>query len=183
MMLRLRDDVSLAPLSAEHADSMYRWMCDPAVRANIGLRAEPSLEKTLAWIASAEADCSIQAFAILVKGEHVGNVVLDKLDTYLNTARLSIYIGEGCSRGKHIGATAVYLAASKGFGDLGLNKLWLTVHVRNHRAINAYTGLGFAVEGVLRDEFILDGERLSVFYMGLLKQEFEGLRVEWCSGE
>jgi hypothetical protein len=34
--------------------------------------------------------------------------------------------------------------------------------------------LGFSVEGVLRDEFWLEGQRLNVFYMGMLAEEFKG---------
>jgi RimJ/RimL family protein N-acetyltransferase len=38
--------------------------------------------------------------------------------------------------------------------------------------------LGFSLEGILREEFYLDGERLSVFYMGLLRDEFLHLKID-----
>jgi RimJ/RimL family protein N-acetyltransferase len=102
-------------------------------------------------------------------------VVLDRHDAHASTARLSIYVGEKIARGKGIGRSAVYLAAREGLVSRGLHKIWLIVHAQNAAAIKTYTSLGFVQEGVLRDEFILDGRRLPALYMGLLKAEFEQL--------
>lgn len=183
-VIRLRADVCLRPLSMEHASNMYRWMCDPTIHDNIGLRSQPSLDKTMSWITRALQDGAMTCpFAIVVGHQHVGNVILDRIDDYLATARLSIYIGEPSARGSHVGRTALYLALSHAFEDKNLHKVWLTVHCRNHAAINAYTALGFVVEGVLRDEFWLRGQRASVLYMGLLRDDFAALAVERCDGQ
>jgi RimJ/RimL family protein N-acetyltransferase len=157
---------------------MYEWMCDPEVRDNIGLQKEPSLERTLAWITSALHNDSMRPFAVLLDGRHVGNIILDRMDPYLSTARLSVYIGEPSARGSGVGLTAIYLALQEGFETLRLHKIWLTVHARNVLAIRTYVALGFALEGILRDEFRLRGERLAAFYMGLLAEEFRRLVVE-----
>jgi RimJ/RimL family protein N-acetyltransferase len=169
----LRPDVRLAGVGPEHANAMYRWMCDPEVSLNLGLRHEPSPERTLAWIRAAASDPSTRPFAILVDGRHVGNVVLDRIDEHLASARLSVYIGEASARGGGVGTTAIALALREGFGPMGLNKIWLTVHSRNFAAISVYSRLGFALEGILRDEFVLDHRRVPALYMGLLRSEFE----------
>lgn len=169
----LRPDVALRPVAPEHAGTMYAWMCDPEVSRNIGLRTEPSPERTRAWIARATGDAGIHAFAILVASRHVGNVVLDQLDAYLGSARLSLYIGEASARGAGIGRTAVVLALREAFARLGLHKVWLTVHCRNTAARRLYERLGFVVEGVLRGEFLLDGERIDAVRMSILRVEFQ----------
>jgi RimJ/RimL family protein N-acetyltransferase len=166
-----RDDVTLAPIAREHAARMLAWMRDPEVAANIGLKQAPSSERTAAWIERALTDATIRAFAILRAGEHVGNVVLDQLDEQLGAARLSIYIGEAAARGGGVGRTALALLAEHAFGALGLHKIWLTVHARNAAAIKLYLDAGFTIEGVLRDEFVLDGRRLAALRMGLLAGE------------
>ncbi len=171
--LRLRRDVRIASVGAEHAADMLRWMGDPVVSYNLGLRTEPSMERTLAWIDKARTDPGVAAFAILVEDRHVGNVVFDPIDSYLGNARLSVYIGEPTARGAGIATTGMYLAMAEMFGRLGMHKIWLTVHDRNHAGIAAYVRLGFVVEGVLRDEFKLDGRLANAFYMGLLKREFD----------
>jgi RimJ/RimL family protein N-acetyltransferase len=177
-MTLLRKDVKLTPLTVEHAPTMYRWMLDPAVRENIGLSRDPSMQATIDWLENAQKCTQILPFAILLGDQHVGNVVLDRIDSYLSSARFSIYIGEPSARGKGIGLTSTYLILKKGFSEQLLNKIWLTVHSRNYAAINTYTTLGFVIEGILRDEFWLNGKRIPVFYMGLLRAEFNSLKFE-----
>jgi RimJ/RimL family protein N-acetyltransferase len=176
--LKLRSDVKLALLSPDHASAMFRWMCDAFVIENIGLRSKPSLEKTSVWIAKALSDESIRAYAIHLGDQHVGNVVLDQIDRWLDIARISIYVGEPHARGAGVGRTALYLALEQAFNALNLHKVRLTVHARNLIAFNSYQALGFQVEGVLRDEFVLHGERLAAFYMGLLADEFRRITTE-----
>lgn len=174
----LRPDVALRPVQDDDAAAMYRWMCDPAVAANIGLRAAPSPEKTRAWIAKAAGDASVAPRAVLLGGRHVGNVVLDQIDPLLAMARLSVYVGEPDARGRGVGFTAVYRALEEAFGPLRLNKVWLTVHGRNVAAVNTYLRLGFALEGIHREEFVLDGQRINLLYMGLLAADFRRLEPE-----
>jgi RimJ/RimL family protein N-acetyltransferase len=47
------------------------------------------------------------------------------------------------------------------------------VHVNNQAALKTYAKLDFKVEGVLRDEFLINGDRTDAYYMGLLRKEFE----------
>jgi RimJ/RimL family protein N-acetyltransferase len=147
---------------------MARWMRDPAVAGGLGLRSQPDLPSTIAWIEAASADDTRRPFAIMRGGEHVGNIVLDMLDAHLATARLSIYIGEASARGAGIAQRAITLAARHAADDLRLHKLWLTVHAANAPAIAAYERTGFVVEGTLRGEFLLDGVRTDALRMGLL---------------
>src|SRR5918912_1731304 len=167
-----REDVRLAPLEMKHAGAMFQWMRDPTVSANVGLRTVPTLEKTQAWIARALEDDSTRPYAVLLHDRHVGNVVLDRIDRVLASARLSVYIGEAGARGCGVGRTAIGLALRRAFDELELNKVWLTVHARNTAAITTYLAVGFVLEGVLRDEFVLDGKRLPALYMGVLAKDF-----------
>ena len=161
-------DVDLEPLSAEHAEDTLRWLEDPDVALGLGLRREPTVAGTRAFIERARADGACHPFAIVAGGSHVGNVVLDLLDEHLGTARLSIYVGEASARGGGVAQRAVGLAADHARDVLGLHKLWLTVHVGNAPALAAYARAGFVAEGVLRDEFLLGEKRTDVVRMGLL---------------
>lgn len=170
--MRAKAKVQLAPVKRSHAPRIFMWMQDHQVAANLGLRSKPSLEKTEDWIERSLSSKEVKAFAVLVGREHVGNVVLDQIDSQLRTARFSIYIGEAKARGKGIGQSATYLTLQKGFQKFGLNKIWLIVHVRNHPALKVYHKLGFAIEGVLRQEFLLEGKRVDALRMSLLRKEF-----------
>ncbi|WP_426736359.1 GNAT family N-acetyltransferase [Myxococcus faecalis] len=169
----LRPELRLVPITAIHAPAMSQWMKDPEVRRGVGIRAEASLARTEDWIAQASLPGSgVRGFAILVDEHHVGNVVLDRLDSHLSTARLSIYIGEPEARGRGMGRRAVREALAHAFEALKLFKVWLTVHEENVAARSTYLSLGFREEGRLRGEFLLDGRRVDVIYMGILAEEF-----------
>jgi len=102
--IKLRPDICLKPLTLDHAAAMFAWVSDPEVGGNIGLRTTPTIKKTLEWITNAQGDASIAPRAICAVNKHVGNVILDRIDRYLATARLSIYIGDAGARGKGAGA-------------------------------------------------------------------------------
>jgi [ribosomal protein S5]-alanine N-acetyltransferase len=165
-------DVRLEPLTADAAERMFRWVSDPAVRRNVGIREEPTLSRTRQWLANAASDATIRAYAIMVADAHAGNVVLDRIDHAAGTARLSIYIGEPDLRQRGIGTEAVRAAGRIAFAELSLQKIWLTVATDNLAAVQAYSRAGFRIEGTLRREFWTAGGLLDCHYMGLLREEF-----------
>jgi RimJ/RimL family protein N-acetyltransferase len=178
-VINLRMGVKVSPLQLLHASQMYEWMLDPMVSENLGLRTSPTLEKTLKWIDNAMHEESICPLAVQLDDQYVGNVVLDRIDNYLASARLSIYIGEASARRSGVGLTAIYCALEEGFTRYKLHKIWLTVHNRNIPAIKTYLRFGFVKEGILRDEFKINSEYLPLIYMGLMQDEFERIQVEW----
>ncbi len=175
-------DVTLDVLTDAAAPAMYRWMQDPAVREGIGLKSEPSLDNTRAWLERAASDASIRAFAVKLRGEHVGNVVLDEIDARLGSGRLSVYVGEPGARGMGVGKAAVALALGRGFEELGLHRIWLTVHARNDAAVAIYEALGFVLEARLRDGFLLGGERVDALLMAILVPEWRRRLSERAEG-
>lgn len=170
----MSETIKLSTIEPGHAERMLRWMLDPEIADHVGLRSQPTLDRTLQWIAKAQAGGTMRAWAILRAGEHVGNVVLDCIDSYLQSARLSIYVGEASARGHGVAATALRLALESGFTDLGLHRIWLTVHERNTRATLLYMRAGFRFEGILRDDFLLRGERVNAILLSILRSEFSG---------
>ena len=166
-----REDVRLEPVTLAHADAMYRWMCDPHVRHNFGLRTDPSPQKTRAWIERAMSSPEFRPFAICYGGTHVGNVVLDHIDPLRKLCRLSIFIGEPSARGVGVGQAAVRAALRVAFEELSLGKVYLIVHAGNAPAIAAYERVGFKREGLHRKEFLLDGRLVDEIYMGIFPDE------------
>lgn len=176
--LRLRDDVALGRLSLAHADQNLEWLKDHELASNIGLRSTPTLAKTRSFIERATTDTDMIARAIYVGVAHVGNVVLDQRDSYLQIARFSIYLGDPAARGSGVGLTATFRILEEGFGSADLHKIWLVVHPENVRAQRTYERVGFRVEGRHRDEFRLGSRRLDAIYMGILAADFAALRPE-----
>lgn len=178
VVVKLRRDITITPVNLSHAINMYRWMRDPLIRENLGLSAEPSIERTYQWIKNIQLNPSALALAILLDGRHVGNVVIEKMDADSPKARLSVYIGDAADRGHGIGATGLYLAMAQAFEQLYLNKIYLTVDCCNAAAIRTYSRLGFIQEGSLRKEFPMTGGYGTALYMGILRPEFDSLEIE-----
>jgi RimJ/RimL family protein N-acetyltransferase len=139
------------------------------VASNLGFRAQATLAKTLEFIASSNTE-TVCGRAIMHGDIHVGTVVLDHIDRHIGKARLHIYVGDDRARGHGVGRQAVALATRLAFETLDLQKVWLTVHVRNVAAIRAYLAAGFVLEGTHRREFMLDGELVDEHYMGILRE-------------
>jgi RimJ/RimL family protein N-acetyltransferase len=147
-------------------------VCDPTVSDNLGLVRTPSLEATNEWIIQAENNPLARAYAIIHVDRHVGNFILDQMNSRARNSRLSIYIGSDSDRGGGIGRTALYHGLCEAFDKWELHKVWLLVHEKNELGVRAYQRMGFEIEGVHRDEFAIDGEWLNGLYMGILEPEF-----------
>ena len=159
--------MSLEPLSLHHARAMLLWLKDPIVADGLGLTRKPSIKYTLEWIDRSISDSSIDAFAVLFNGSHVGNVILDQIDHTEGTARFSIYLGERASRGMGIGRRATSMIVEHAFGDLRLRRVWLHVHTDNAAAIRTYLACGFTVQTVLGGGLLIRGEPADAFLMTL----------------
>ena len=172
-MGRVRDDVTLVQISEIHAEAMLRWVSDAFIATHLGITHEPSLTKTLEWIRRINRNSSAYARAIVFRGEHVGNVVLDDINDRTGLARLSIYLGDNRARGCGVAFTACSQFLTRVFRDLNIYKVHLTVHPSNYAAIRLYRDLGFQLEGVLREEFVFPhGGRADAWRMGLLASDF-----------
>ena len=168
------DSVTLTQLELTHADATYRWLTRPEVKENLGLRHEPTLDRTKAFCADASVRDDAIACAILLGRSHVGNVVVDNLDRRNRKARLHIYIGESSARGRGVGKQAVHLALRAAFAHLPIDKVYLTVHTANRGAIAVYEACGFVHEGTHRKEFLLHNQLVDELYMGVLREEILG---------
>lgn len=146
-------------------------MRDPEVASNIGLSRAPSLKATREWIEKS-TNAGVWAYALHADGDYVGNVVFDQYDPWLQSVRLSVYIGPREARLKGIGRVGMRLALADLFHKSDVNKVWLSVHEGNRSAIRAYVALGFQVEGTMREAFRIDNQLVSALYMGLLRSDF-----------
>jgi RimJ/RimL family protein N-acetyltransferase len=82
-------------------------------------------------------------------------------------AELRKLIGDPGMRGKGFGKKASLLWLSYGVKALGLKKIILSTLDTNTRNIRLNESLGFKVEGILRNEVLIDGHYRDVLRMGL----------------
>ena len=82
-------------------------------------------------------------------------------------AELRKIIGEVDLRGRGLGREASKLWVGYGIGALGLRKIYLNTLVAHIGNIKINEEIGFRVEGILRNEVLVDGEPHDVLRMGL----------------
>lgn len=118
-------------------------------------------------------------FTIRTLGEErmVGEIELDGIDAVVRNGWIGIGIGEREDWGKGYGTDAMRLLLNFAFAELNLNRLSLTVFAYNTRAIRCYERLGFVTEGREREWLNRDGRRWDMIYMGLMRAEWEALRI------
>ncbi len=88
------------------------------------------------------------------------------------SAEFRILIGERDAWGHGFGGEALGLLCRYAFQRLNLNRIWLGVNALNEQAIASYRKAGFVVEGVLREDFFVEGRYCDTIRMSLLQREF-----------
>ena len=172
----------LRPLNKSDVGEAYvGWLNDPQVNRFLGVgngEYRATLESIRHYLERFQAPAGKPPadfiFAIIdtASGRHIGNVTLNGSGRPRGIADTGILIGEKEFWGKGYAFDAWGALIPYGFDRLGLRKI-LAGAVDNHAAsLNVLKRLGFQVEGVLRGEFLLEGEYHDVIRMGMFRSEF-----------
>jgi RimJ/RimL family protein N-acetyltransferase len=170
--------ISLRPLAESDVDSIMTWVNDRDVVGHIASFAGPPLSRDdeLAFIRRTLASATDRVWSVLEAstGRYLGQVGIHQIHARSRVGRVACVIASRGDHGKGYGTAAVRAVVDRGFGELGLHKLWLMVFRRNERGRRLYGRIGFASEGVLRDEYFHDGAWHDMVRMSLLANEWPG---------
>jgi RimJ/RimL family protein N-acetyltransferase len=103
----------------------------------------------------------------LTDGRPIGAVAFLDIDRDQRRAELRKLIGVKTARGKGYAEEATRLWVEYGLRRLGLEKIYVSTLQNHIRNIRLNESVGFHVEGVLRQEVLLNGARHDVLRMGL----------------
>lgn len=110
-------------------------------------------------------------------GAIIGTAGLHELDRNSHNARLGVLIFKGEDRGQGYGSEAILQVLAKAFSGFGLHKVYLKVFTENSRSANHYTHMGFSMEGILRQEYWLNGAYKDMFRMAIFHNDW--LQLYW----
>jgi len=105
--------------------------------------------------------------------ELIGEIDYREVDLLRGTAVLGIMIGEKQFWGKGYGTDAVRTMCHFLFQRFGLRRIQLDTWYGHERAVQAYTKVGFQIEGRLRKAGIVRGVPTDQIIMGLLREDFK----------
>ncbi|HJZ73768.1 MAG TPA: GNAT family protein [Vicinamibacterales bacterium] len=169
--------VALAPLVDADLPRLFAWINDrEEVLTNAAYRPVSETDHR-AWFESIRQRSDVVIFGIrtLVTDALVGSCQLHSMHPVHRIAELQIRLGEKDARGKGWGSEAVRLLLDFAFRDLNLERVFVQVFATNVAAIRVYEKTGFSREGVLRKAAHIDGERVDVVMMGILREEHAGI--------
>jgi len=166
--------VALRPLAETDVDSIMTWVNRPEIVGNLAAFAgEPmTRDDELAWIRRTLASTD-RVWSIFAgdDGRYLGQIGVHQIHARSRVGRLGCVIATRDEMGKGHGSAAIRAVIDRGFGELGLHKLWLMVFRTNERGLRLYRKLGFVDEGVLREEYFHEGGWHDMVRMSLLVHE------------
>jgi RimJ/RimL family protein N-acetyltransferase len=175
--------VRLRPIRLDDVDAIMEWINEPEVTKNFAtMSRQITREEELAFLQRTLASDTDRLYAIEdAEGRYVGNAGVHKIYWPAKNGRLGLVIGDRSLHGQGYGQEALRLLVALAFRQLALHKVWI-VHFRtNERMAHLCRKLGFAVEGVLRDEYFHRDGWHDMVRCSLLQHEFEA--STWAPGE
>lgn len=151
------------------------WLNDPAVNRYLETRfLSQTLEGLQAYWEAHRDDPASPWFAICLQdnGQHIGNIKLGPINWWHRRADISLFIGDKSCWGKGYASEAISLLRDWSFLNLDLQKLNAGIYAENHGSNRAFRKCGFEIEGRLKDECIMDGERTDLLKLGLTRRRW-----------
>ncbi|MGD1041776.1 MAG: GNAT family protein [Sedimentisphaerales bacterium] len=168
------DHIVLRPLNKADIENRVRWFNDPDVRKTLIISDRFELDKTIRWFDKTQHDNSRVEFAIETTEKiPVGVIGLAGIDSTHRTAEIYIVIGQKEFWGKGVMLEAECLLIDWAFKSLGLEKIWAQTRPDNIASLITMKKIGFQIEGTLRNEKIVNGQRTTVLHLGLLREDFK----------
>lgn len=169
------EHISLTPFTAKNLDKTRQWANDQEICVGI-LRVLPVTEYDQEqWFVNLCHDLSkiVLSVQLLENEKHVGNSGFYDIDYLHRRAELWMLIGDKTCWGKGYGRQIVQLMLSYGFDSLNLNRIFLHVRHDHPRAVKLYENAGFKTEGVLREQYFMQGKYINVLVMSILRSDYD----------
>jgi|LSQX01.2.fsa_nt_gb RimJ/RimL family protein N-acetyltransferase len=164
--------VSIREFTEKDIPHKLQWINDPKNNQYLHYDLPLEFNSTLAWLERNRGSSTRYDGVIEVDGEPVGLIGLLDIDTRFSKAEFYIVMGNPNFRGKGIALTATRKMLEMAFTKIGLNRVYLFTELTNINAQVLFIKAGFQVEGLLRQDAILNGQFSNRYAMSILKQEF-----------
>lgn len=146
--------IQLLPLRLDQAPYFHRWLSDPEVitYSLSAFQELTTLAQVADWLAGTLQDPKSLTLGIYLAetNELIGYTGIASISQVNQAGEFFILLGEKRHWGQGIGTAVTKQVVTRGFQELGLNRIMLTVSVPNEGGVKAYLRAGFRVEGRLR---------------------------------
>lgn len=168
--------IQLVPLQLDQAAIFHRWIQDPEVvlYSLNAFQQMDSLAKVTQWLSATLADTrSLNLGVYLVETQElIGHAGISGMSTANQAGEYFILLGEKRYWGQGIATEVTRQVVARGFAELGLNRIMLTVSEPNQGGVKAYLRAGFQLEGRLRQACFRNGVFHDKLVMSVLREEW-----------
>jgi ribosomal-protein-alanine N-acetyltransferase len=165
------DRLTLRSLTLMDVTECYLgWLNDPEVNRFLETRWRPqTMESVRDFVEGCNARPNEKLFGIFLKtdGCHIGNIKVGPRKPHQPYAEVSLFLGKKEAWGKGYASEAIAAVSRHAFAALDVIKLGACAYEVNQGSINAFRKAGYAIEGVRRRHYILDGLPADLVEMGL----------------
>lgn len=169
------DACLIRKVTEEDLPILLAWRNHAEVRRYMFTHHEISLDEHRKWFAKASQDLSRCLLIVQEDQQAIGYVQFSKVEDG-GVADWGFYVRPGAPRG--FGQKLGVMALNHAFGQLKLHKVCGQAIESNRRSIIFHQRLGFALEGVLRDQKRIDGAYHSLHCFGLLAADWQSKALE-----
>jgi RimJ/RimL family protein N-acetyltransferase len=168
------DRIYLRAVDVDDVDNFVTWLNDEEVRQYLSMTSPFNKTREKEFVDGLYKDDNNIILGIVLKENDnlVGNIGLHKISRTHRNAELGIFIGDKSCWSKGYGTEALKLVIKYGFNQLNLHRIYLDVFDFNTRAMRTYEKAGFKKEGIYREHYYRNGKYCDVFFMGILKSEW-----------
>lgn len=164
------------PALPEHVDVWMAMREEPVSRRLMPLEpaTRESLLKRLLESTSDLTDPKATSFRWMVEldGRIIGTVAARELSRFQGRIEIG-YMLSSAYHGRGIGTRVVGRVLERLFEWPFLHRVWLTTAADNLASRALARKLGFTLEGVMREHYLIDGQRKDQQVWGLLRSEWE----------
>lgn len=173
--------IRLRAIEEEDLPRFVEWLNDPQVTEGLLIGLPFSLAEETRWFEKMlERPPEEHVLGIEVrKGrgwQLIGSCAFHNIQWAHRTAEVGIAIGDKAYWDRGYGTETMELLLRHGFETLNLNRIFLSVHTPNKRAIRAYEKAGFVNEGCMRQAVYKNGSYQDMNIMSVLRSEWDAKR-------
>lgn len=168
--------ITLLPLRLDQAPYFHRWLRDPEViQYSLSVFQElTTLAQVTDWLMRTLQDPKSLTLGVYLAdtNELIGYTGITNLSQVNQAGEYFILLGEKRHWGRGMGTAVTKQVVTRGFQELGLNRIMLTVSVPNVGGVKAYLRAGFQVEGRLRQACYRDQAFHDKLVLAVLKADW-----------
>jgi [ribosomal protein S5]-alanine N-acetyltransferase len=166
-------------------DDYVNWLNDPDVNKYLSCaNSRQTLNACRDYVQSFQGSNDKALVGIFLKdnGLHIGNItLLPPIDWSNKVGTIGISIGRKEYWSKGFARESLLVLVAYCFESLKLHRLQSGVHASNTRSLKLFITCGFKIEGLMREESIINGKYEDGYLVSLLEGDYHKTQADDCT--